>query len=202
MAQCPRAEVRIYTHLPQPISSCTIHSDKTGDDQLFDELLLWACFANHQMNNMGRRKQMKFAATLQSLAAETLRHKLHWAAELLFVIAGLGPSKKNFVGTIQQVEGEQKFNLKMNGFGLLGRGLGYYVPQSVLSLLLHTAKQRYRNRAFVICLLEIARTCSQLVLDGRLNLRNAAQLAMETVTRAVVKNAWEAEEPDRPVGSE
>lgn len=191
MAQCPTAEVHFHD---DRTCSCVIRSGAKGDDLPFDELLLWACFANHQMNNMGRDARA-VAASLQSVSENDLGRYAQRGAEGFHVLAEHpGPAKKNFIGTIQQLQGGQRFHLKMNGFGLLGRGLGFYVPSSIIALLLHMARRRIENKGFVRCLRVVANTCGYLVLARLLNLRNASQMAMEAVTCAVAEVTREADE--------
>ncbi len=179
MTQEATAEIHFHS---DNTASCLTHVVSTDIEAVADELLLWASFANHQMNNMGRDS--------------------HTLAELLIQVPGglealaghdgdgpslldhhPGPAKKRIIAVWKPNVG--KFVVNLKGFGLLGKGLGFYVPTSVVLLLRHLAKKRINDPIYIGCLENTAKLCGKYSLEGRLTMRNVGALATGIVAMSV-----------------
>ncbi len=168
-------------------ASCLTNISST-DNEAADEMLIWACFANQQLNNMGQEAHT-LAAILARFQGELASMVHNDGTGPVLLEAHPGPAKKRFVATMKPVSEEVRFALHFMGFGLLGRRLRFYVPTSVLLLLRHLAKRRLDNPVYIDCLEKVAVTCGERVLQGELKMRNGVSLAWENVFAALPRRA-------------
>jgi len=115
--------------------------------QKFGKLLAFSCHTLRQMVCLGYdRVSDSLAAVLREM-----RHKTVWTMGLANefgkarVVPYRGsPGKKNFTANLS-FSGDNasrvSFILDTQGFGILGRGLGYYSPTSVVGLLIYMARE-------------------------------------------------------------
>ncbi len=180
-------------------ASCLTQTSSTGKDAIVDELLLWACFANHQINNLGKDSSFLVSTLVGTPAGGLVAIMDRDGSGPRLRGDHPGPGSKTFMATMQpaasqQIESESDlilvrenkkrpvaFTVNFRGFGLLGRNLDYYIPASVLLLWRHLAKQRFQDQAYIACLEELGRTCGGCVQAGELNLRNGPSLALIAV---------------------
>ena len=173
------ARAQVHFHKGET-ASCIISVTSSGKEAIADELLLWSCFAVRQLNNMGRD-----APTLASLLANVAE-----GLEQLANHDGQGPkllnqhratARKRFEAALVPYRDGFRFRLRMKGFGILGRGLGYYCPLSALLLLRHMAKRRRGEPRYMACLEKLAAITGGAFLAGYINMRNGNERAHQNL---------------------
>ena len=183
------AEVHFY---PDNSASCVVSGTSCGKEGIADTLFLWACFANRQLNNMG-----KDAPSLARLLA-SVKGGLGALAEH----DGEGPrllytcprqAKKRFEAHLVPAGEGFTFKLAMKGFGLFGKGLGYYCPTSVLLLLRYLARARRAVPRFLESLEELAQITGNAFLLGEVNMMNGNERAFLHVLAALSETEPSAE---------
>lgn len=194
MVKATRAEVHFHE---DDTAACLVETTSIGEEAITDELLLWACFANRQLNNMGPD-----ASTLASLLANM------WEGlSDLVDHDGTGPrlldepgskSRKRFEARLMPHGEGLRFYLSMKGFGILGKRLPYYCPASVVLLLRYLARQRRDVPDYVACLGHIAGATGEAYLMGKVNMRNANERACMHVLGVLSLYDYDAESDGAP----
>ena len=113
------------------------------EDEAIHETMLFALFAARQIANFsGDLVAQSLAAVLTDIDKAA---PLKSAAEKLDGVTLVSPSpgrgRKGFTAELRP-EKRAFFKLNAHGFGMLGRGVGYYAPTAVLALLAHLLSRR------------------------------------------------------------
>jgi hypothetical protein len=159
---------------------CDFKTASSGQGAFIDSLVLWSCFANRQLNNMG-----KDASSLATLLA-AMSGQLPAYAEsdgqgprLLSHPPKRGQAGKHFKGTLSPLsDAFFRFHLKMTGFGILGKGLPFCCPVSVI-LALRQLVKLFADRPDYVKAIELcATTTGESCLAGGLRVTNGDKRAL------------------------
>ena len=176
-----KAQVHFYDG---DTAACQVQILSQGAEGENDALWLWACFANRQLLNMG--KDAPSLATLLCQVKgglEELSDHDGAGPKLLESCPGVG--KRRFEAHLVPLEEGFHFDLAMKGFGLLGKGLGFYCPSSVLLLLRHLCRTYRDHPGFTDYLEGLAEITGGTYLRSELNMRNANEKAFLNVLLAI-----------------
>jgi hypothetical protein len=148
-------------------------------DEALYELYLFISYTLRQMSNLGIHQ-----------VTDTLANALMEAPTQIGVVASGVPfggfrivpypgaaGRKRFLTSLMDNNRGAKFELKMIGFGILGRGMGYYAPTSVLALLAFFARKRRSDPQFVHMLAHSAMLCGQAQLGRIIGVGNQPAVA-------------------------
>ena len=178
-----KARAQVHFH-DNNTASCIVSVPASGEEGMGDQLLLWACFANRQLVNMGSD-----APPLASFLS-----KVPGSLDQIVDADGKGPkllsghpgnARRRFEAQIIPTGKGRRFILKMKGFGIFGKRLDYYWPTSVVLLLRHLARLGKNNPDYVAALAALAQVTGQAFLAGEVNMRNGAQRAWLHVVAAL-----------------
>lgn len=103
-----------------------------------------------------------------------------WGSRPFDLVAYERPGDRRFLGTVEDRDGLFSLKTQLQGFGLLGRGLGYYAPASIALLLCHFLalqdSKEWRSK-----LTEVVGRSARAWLDGRATLANQSAAAAALV---------------------
>jgi hypothetical protein len=151
-----------------------------NDDARSEELLVFALFALRQMSNLGSSApSLSLAQALCTFGAKT--YELAAATDVLDpkLVEFRGPAPRRFIATLSP---PVKFHLKAKGFGFLARGMGYYAPVSVLTLLRFLCRRHAADAASLSRLGAVAARCGAAFQAGHVSLTNQQTLAESIVS--------------------
>lgn len=92
-------------------------------------------------------------------------------------------------------DGHATLDLRPKGFGLLGRGVGYYVPTSVIVLLRFLAMRMAASPVYLRCLSRAAVACGAAQLNRQISLSNQSALAL-SIVRSVAGSLTDGDEDE------
>ena len=156
------------------------------------ELLLYAYYVTRQLVNLGRNEVSLGIATLltglQNQMAQAAYHKSPNGPALVDYKGS--PGRKNFLANLSWGDGKFWFDLKQNGFGWFGRGIGYYCPQSILILLQYLARRRIEDLDYIAYLEQLSYSCGGVFLAGELGMTNS-HLFCQSVYHNQIKKVYQ-----------
>jgi len=170
----------------QDEASVFLESDAGGNEGKFGEVLLFCCLAIRQMVNFGKDPAAFAIARLLEYASSAL-NKLadHQSPDEAKLVEYKGsPGRKRFMARVTCTDDKLGFVLKPKGFGLLGRGLGYYGPNSVTLILKYLARKRNSDDDFINRLAAAAAMCAQVYRQGQVSPATQPQIAMMVAATA------------------
>jgi hypothetical protein len=155
-----------------------------GDlDKQYGEILMFCLFSLRQMFNLGNNQLGNSLASLLSEChghvKELAYHKSPDAPEIIDY-DGLQGSKR-FLATLDYFDGNSNFKMKAKGFGLLARGMGYFAPTSVATLLRYLSRIHIDDPCYLDRLSEAAATCGDAFLGGEVTLANQTKTALNII---------------------
>ena len=89
--------------------------------------------------------------------------------------------RKYFTSTLRINDEKVKFDFKAKGFGFFGKGLNYYGPISIITLIRYLAKRRSNDEVYLNCLARSVSRCGYLRKKNQITLTNQNQLTLETI---------------------
>jgi len=156
------ARLEIHFHLQDEVS-VSLDSTETGDVVRETELLLFALYAARQVLTLGNTHGfgLSLAAVLLH-AGESPDSLLRDGPGGVHLVPSPGvPGRRRYRASLEYTTFEDPagihFRLSPVGFGVLGGGVGYYAPSSVLALLYHLLREREADPAYVAGLAAAAR---------------------------------------------
>jgi hypothetical protein len=145
-----------------------VQSSGEGDVQKFGELL---CFASYSLRTMavGVTNREHRVAIAQMLAetpklTEPTELERFLRQNTLRLTDEAAGGSKSFTWKIWFDKNGFNTRLKSRGFGLLGRGIGYYSPVSVMLSLAHMISARSNDRPFLNGLAKAGQDCGRIGL--------------------------------------
>jgi hypothetical protein len=165
--------------------SIFIETPATGEARELVEIGLFAAFAARQVANLRKDEAMQpmcYALT-QLPHAEGGDEIPDAIGETRIVSPSPNQGRKGFVGTYKNRNGLPLVNLKPRGFGMMGRGVGFYAPTATIALLFSCLKGMSEEGRFV--LIETAHNVGQLGLGGHIGVTSQAKMAGAAVSAAV-----------------
>jgi hypothetical protein len=157
----------------------------TGEAREVAEVALFAAFAARQVANLprdpGTRSLCMALAELPH--PETAEEIPEQVGETRIVPPSPAQGRKGFVGSFKTRNGLPLINLKPKGFGLMGRGVGFYSPTATIALLFYLLRRQSDEGRFV--LVETARIIGKFGLMGRIGVRSQADAAGSAVALAI-----------------
>lgn len=167
-------------------SSIILESTAVGELQLFGEILLFNCLGLRQMHNLGSAPASgALAQALVALGRRTDQPEEAMLGDVPRIVEYPGTAgKKRFMATLDFGPERARFLLHPKGFGILGRGVNYYAPQSVLVLFTHLSTARAANDAYRRGLAEAASLCGQCFVEGKVTTSSQPTLALRIAEQA------------------
>ena len=163
-----------------------------GPHEQFGEILAFCLYSLRQLVNLGMNEASQSLGALLARAGPALRELAHHESPggaKLVPYQG-APGRKRFLARLRCSSEHVDFHVKAKGFGLLGRGVAYYVPNSIQLLLRYLARRRIDNDKYIECLGMAATKCGEAFLSGALSVTNHHKTAW-----AIASGTW------APVGS-
>jgi hypothetical protein len=166
------------------------------DEEQFYETCLFGLYAARQVANLGR-DGASLAFVLQTTDTS---NPLEQALERLDDVRvgsprSSGGGRKGFTCELRP-EKRAFFKLDMHGFGMLGKGAGYYAPTSTLALLYWLLERRKDDQVYQRALAATAENVGILGMRGEINVRTQAPLAMQATAAAWEEAREQAMLPD------
>ncbi|HZT17071.1 MAG TPA: hypothetical protein VFA19_14115 [Gaiellaceae bacterium] len=166
------------------------------DEEQFYETCLFGLYAARQIANLGREGG-SLAFVLQT--TDTLNPLAQTLERLDEVRVGSprhsGGGRKGFTCQLRP-EKRAFFKLDAHGFGMLGKGAGYYAPTSTLALLYWLLERRKDDPVYQRALAATAENVGILGMRGQITVTTQAPLAMEATTAAWAEAREQALLPD------
>lgn len=161
-------------------------------DFLYGRLLIFTCFALRTFSNLGRCDTANNLA--QCLEMTTEKHLLALAStnsfgSTKFAVKYEAPARyeKSFTcqlhASISNGIPNLKFEYDYSGFGLLGRGLGYYAPISVIGLLWDNANLITDLPNVAAAWAAATSGISKLYSAGKITFDNQRELSLAVATK-------------------
>lgn len=154
------------------------------DEERFQEVALFALFATRQVANLsGDWVAQSLASTLLGIdldrPVEDVREKL---GDVRIVTPSAPGGRKGFTAALRP---EKRGFFKMNprGFGLLGKGVGYYAPTSTLALLAYLLDRRSDDEDYVNALVATAKLVGAAGAEGAIGVTSSAPIAMKAAAQ-------------------
>lgn len=177
-------------------ASVILESTALGDMQVFGEVLLLNCLALRQMHHLGSAPASgALAHALVALGRPADEPEEAMSGDVPRIVEYPDTAgKKRFMATLDFSPQRARFLLHPKGFGILGRGVNYYAPQSVFVLFRHLTTVRAANDAYRRGLAEAASLCGQCFLEGKVTTSSQPTLALRIAERAsaVETGSWKA----------
>jgi hypothetical protein len=164
----------------QDQASLFLESSNSNQEELFGEILLFCCFTLRVLVNLGQSQVASSLATLLLRIEKNLSNINEFdGPDWPEIVEYKGTSgRKQFIANLKYSDNSFNFNLDTKGFGLLGRGIDYYAPNSVFLLLKYLAKRRFEDKNYITNLAQAAIQCGQVFYSGRLTVINQSQVAL------------------------
>jgi hypothetical protein len=187
--------------------------DTGGPNKLFVEILLFASYAIRQVANLGNGAESRVLGQALVGAGTNLETLIGYRSSTgpsLVPYQG-APGRKRFTARLDVSDDKFNFVMSPHGFGLLGRGLGFYSPMSVLLLLQYLVERNLLDEEYLSSLGMVTAMTGQAVMDDRIRLANQNDLALRAAMTATnqkrrLRSSWQTSETtDRAadeVGSE
>jgi hypothetical protein len=156
-----------------------LESSFVGEEEQFYETMLFTLFAARQIGNgRGDLAARSLSEVLFSLDEDqTLADvEQRLAGE---VTVGSPTTRGGRKGFTCQLRPEQRGSFKshMHGFGLLGKGAGYYAPTSVLALLCWMLRRRKDDREYQLALGAAAKAIGYAGVNGMITITSQSEVA-------------------------
>jgi len=157
-------------------ASVSMKSTASGGMYNYGKILLFSSYCLRQMHNLGRIKE---TSELASQLIQIGQNKAFLANEILFDHVTKIPykgydGKKRFIAELEFDSNRSKFLLHPKGFGLLGEGVNYYAPLSILLLLKHLSESLIDSTNYLDALALTSEKCAQAFIENRIT--HSAQL--------------------------
>lgn len=173
------------------------------DEEQFYETCLFSLYAARQIANLGADDLAGGSLASVLLSIDTgdpladVESRLAGEIQIGSPTSGHGGRK----GFTAELRPEQRafFNLKLHGFGLLGKRAGYYAPTSTLALLCWLLRRRKDDLTYQRALGVTAENIGLAGNRGMINVTSQAEIAMqaagaawgEAMARAVMPDGFE-----------
>ena len=149
------------------------------DEERFFETHLFTLFAARQLGNLGGSDPgaLLLAEALTTLGEGAVRASVQERlGDVRLVPAAPSSGRKGFTAELQPGK-RSLFKLKPHGFGLMGRGVGYYAPISVLALLASLLDRRSADEEYQGALGRAATYVGAAAHQGMLGITSQAEIA-------------------------
>jgi len=166
----------------QDEASLFLESNAPGDLHDFGEIVLFDCFTLRQMHNLVRAPA--------SMVLASLLGSIHGVVDVLELVTttpqdfprlvdyrGI-PGRKRFLATLDFNTERASFILKPRGFGLLGKGVNYYAPHSVILLLKYLASRHISDSEYLARISRAANICAMVFVQRKVTTFTQAGLAV------------------------
>ena len=210
------AEVHFHD---QDVASVFSETTESGDTMQYLEVVHFALFSARTLVNLGAGDHQ---SSLALLLRETLSDPEGSLRDLpsAEVVGGVslleqsvGEGKRRFVSAVtiprdgglglRQVRGgvapTVEYSYSPKGFGMLGRGLGYYAPHSVITLLRYLIRKHQAHDLLASSLLIAGSLVADASLRDDLTAGSQHTQAVSAAWRAcwdIEENAWVRDHPD------
>jgi len=171
----------------QDEASLFLESDAVGDLQPFGEVLLFSALALRQLHNLGPGPASSvLASTLMMIKTDLDTFISTQPPDSPKIVDFRGtPGRKRFLADLEFEMDRARFFLHPKGFGILGQGVNYYAPQSVLLLFKFLAARRESDPQFTRSLAEAASVCSMVYQQGKVTHTTQTGLAVGIARHAL-----------------
>lgn len=170
-----KAEVHFHQ---QEQLSVYLESNSTDEFEKVGEIGLLTMFALRQLSNLGTSEEAaklaKFLCAAGELVAAFASGESPGGFELIPYPGHEG--RKRFYATVELHTDQIRFDMKPEGFDLLGTGLGYYAPIAVLGMFQHLARRRVTDEEYLRQLAAAVCLCGGAHMRGEVGLTNQLQL--------------------------
>ncbi len=172
----------------QDEASLFLESNTPGDLQKYYEVLLFVGFALRQLKNLGRIQVALATANLLTIIGDEIKQLVEYSGPDFPTIVDYrgNPGRKRFL-VVLDVENEKVgMSVYPKGFGILGRGINYYVPNTVLLLIRFLVNRNIDNELALKRLSLAAKMCGNLVIEKKLSTFDYMSYA-RAITEEVMK---------------
>jgi hypothetical protein len=153
------------------------------DEEQFYETSLFALYAARQIANL-RAEGASLAFVLQTTdTSNPLAQALERLDEVRVSSPGGPGGRKGFTCELRP-DKRAFFKLNAHGFGMMGRGVGYYAPTSTLALLYWLLERRKDDATYQRALAATAENLGILGMRGQITVTSQAPLAMQAASAA------------------
>jgi hypothetical protein len=166
------------------------------DEEQFYETSLFALYAARQIANL-RAEGASLAFVLQTTDTSNPLAQTRERLDEVRVSSprGAGGGRKGFTCELRP-DRQACFRLHAHGFGMMGRGVGYYAPTSTLALLYWLLARRKADATYQRALAATAENIGILGMRGAITVTSQSPLAMEAAAAAWGEAAEQASLPE------
>lgn len=199
----PELEATLHFHDQEKVS-VVFESNEAGDER-FHELVFAACYAFRHLANLGNdavgRSLALVLSRMDPPSLTALIGKRTDAGATLVPYQG-APGFKRFTARLRPRPMDVDFRLRVHGFGLFGRGLGYYSPTSVVMLLQFLAERRLLDEEYLTVLAQLMAHIGKQGVAGRVKLGDDRKYGLALASHFYHRPAPECVDPLETVGQE
>jgi hypothetical protein len=156
-------------------------------EEMYGELLLYACFANRLMINWGMNdpRCWEIVERLKRISEDIHKREYVYRYEGQIRAYAGEVGKRRFIAELQYMEGLFKFSLGMKGFGLFDKSILYIGPNSVDVLARFLDERRGRETLYTEYLRKCSGGCSEMGRLRKITMKNQQELARGIVDKAM-----------------
>jgi len=156
-----------------------------ADEEQFYETSLFALYAARQITNL-RAEGASLAFVLQTTDTSNPLAQTHERLAEVRVSSPRGAGGGGRKGFTCELRPDKRafFKLNAHGFGMMGRGVGYYAPTSTLALLYWLLDRRKDDATYQRALAATAENIGILGMQGAITVTSQAPLAMQAASAA------------------
>jgi hypothetical protein len=173
---------QIHFHQQNEVSVFFENNIPDKHTEMVGEIHLFVLFALRQMSNLGTAgDSLAEMLTTAAHAIESLAGGYEVGGVRLIRYPGT-PGMKQFLLTAQILSNQHvHFDVKAKGFGFLWRGMGYYSPVAVQTLLRFLAIRRANSPKYLSWLAQAAAACGAAQLGRKISVANHTPLSFSIV---------------------
>lgn len=187
-------DVRLEINFHEQDKASVFFETDAIEDERFAELLMFCCYTVRHLYNLScggdpgdcAKTLAKFLTQMSEAHVPLMRSELPDTPSLVEYPGH--PGDKRFIGRLKITDKNLRFHMDLEGFDMLGTGLGYYSPNSVLLLFQYLANGHFKDKDLdaLIC---AAVGCGMAFQNNEISLTSQNQVALSVAATAFAEFA-------------
>jgi hypothetical protein len=186
--------VRLEINFHEQDRASALFETNAIKDERFAELLMFCCYTVRHLYNLScggdpgacAKTLAKFLTQMPEAHVPLMRSELPDTASLVEYPGQRG--EKRFIGRLKITDKNLQFHMDLEGFDILGSGLGYYSPNPVLLLFQYLANGHFKDKD-LDALINAAVGCGMAFQNDQISLTSQNQVALSVAATAFAEFA-------------
>jgi|GEM_PF-1920949 len=191
-------DVRLEINFHEQDKASVFLETNAIEDERFAKLLMFCCYTVRHLYNLScggdpgdcGKALAEFLTQISEAHVSLMRSELPDTASLVEYPGH--PSDKRFIGRLKITDTNLQYHMDLEGFDMLGIGLGYYSPNSVLILFQYLAKDHFKDKD-LDALIYAAVGCGMAFQNNQISLTSQNQVALSLAATAFAEFAKDDE---------